>query len=76
MKSNADDRTAIAKSVTISIVTIVLVVFGLASSVTNFIIRPQTEALLEQIVELRGEVATLKRSNAAHFGQVKSLLKE
>ncbi len=71
-----DDRIAIARSVTISIVTIIFVILGLASSVTNYIIRPQTDALIEQIVELRAEVATLKRSNAAHFGQIKSALKQ
>ena len=74
--ANAEDRLAIARSVTASIVVIVLSVIGIATAVSNYIVRPQTELLLEQIVELRGEVATLKRSNAAHFGQLKSLLKE
>jgi hypothetical protein len=74
--ANAEDRLAIARSVTTSIVVIVLSAIGIATAVSNYIVRPQTELLLEQIVELRGEVATLKRSNAAHFGQIKSLLKE
>ncbi|HBN92235.1 MAG TPA: hypothetical protein DD397_06700 [Hyphomonas sp.] len=74
--ANAEDRLAIARSVTVSVVMIALAVIGMASAVSNFIIRPQTEQLLEQIVDLRAEVATLRRSNAAHFGQLKSLLKE
>lgn len=74
--ANAEDRLAIARSVTTTIVVIALSVIGMATAVSNFIIRPQTEVLLEQIVDLRGEVATLKNSNAAHFGQIKSLLKE
>lgn len=74
--ANAEDRLAIARSVTVSVVMIALAVIGMASAVSNFIIRPQTEQLLEQIVDLRAEVATLKRSNSAHFGQIKSLLKE
>lgn len=74
--ANAEDRLAIARSVTASIVVIALSVIGIATAVSNYIVRPQTEQLLEQIVDLRAEVATLKRSNAAHFGQIKSMLKE
>jgi hypothetical protein len=75
MKANSEDRVAVARSVTISIITVVFVVLGLASTVTNYIIRPQTDEMLARISDLESDLATLKRSNAAHFGQIKSMLK-
>lgn len=74
--ANAEDRLAIARSVTASIVVIVLSVIGIATAVSNYIVRPQTAEILNRIAILESNQETMKRSNATHFGQIKSLLKE
>ncbi len=81
--ANAEDRLAIARSVTVYIVMFVLSVAGIASAYSNYIVRPQTEEMRTEINSLKvivqeqiAAIETLKRSNAAHFGQIKSLLKE
>ena len=71
-----DDRSHIARDVVVSIVTVIFVVLGLASSVTNYMVRPETEKLTARIEELQVQIEKMQRSNAAYYGQIKSMLKE
>jgi len=73
MKSNAEDRIAVARSVVTNIFVVVFAVLGLVATIVNLVIKPETTEILNRIAILESNQETMKRSNATHFGQIKSL---
>lgn len=65
MQSNADDRNAVSKSVIVAIVIIVSALLGVHFGVQKLYVDPN-------MAVITGQLETLKRSQAAHFGILKS----
>jgi len=72
MQNNADDRNAMARSIALAVLMMTLAIGGIAGGGYWFWVRP----VLTSIDELSYEVDRLGRSQAAHFGDVKRLLRQ
>jgi len=72
MPNTADDRNAIARSIVLALVMALLAGGGIAAGGYWFWTRP----VLERVEALSARIETLRKSQSAHFGDVKALLQD
>lgn len=63
--ASAEERNAVVRAILTALAVATLAMIGAGTVVNNYVVEP-----------MRSDIETLKRSNAAHFGQIKKTLKE
>lgn len=72
MQSNADDRNAMARSIALALLMMVLSIGGIVGAGYWFWVRP----VQASNAELQDQMDTMRKSQAAHFGEIKRLLRD